>query len=179
MTRLLPERIETLRLVLRPPVPQDAEAIFAAYCQDPEVCRYMVWVPHASVAVTRRFIGTCIEAWENTSAYPYMLVRRGTARVMGMLDARVAEHRVNIGYVLAREHWGYGYMPEAIRVLDEFALATPDIYRVEATCDVENQASARALDKSGYTREGRLARYTVHPNLSPEPRDCWMYAKSR
>lgn len=179
MAPLLPECIETSRLILRPPVPQDADTIFAAYCQDPEVCRYMVWVPHTSVETTRRFIGGCIEGWENDSVRAYVLTRKDDTQVLGMLESRPIEHRMNIGYVLARKHWGQGYMPEAIRALAEIAVSHPALFRIEATCDVENDASARALEKSGFTREGRLARYTVHPNLSPEPRDCWMYAKSR
>lgn len=179
MTHLLPKHIKTARLILRPPVRQDADSIFAAYCQDPEVCRYMVWTPHASIEVTRQFIDWCIGAWEGHSVFPYMLVRQSDAHVLGMLDARSTEHGLNIGYVLAREHWGHGYMPEAIQALTEAALSRPGLFRIEATCDLENHPSARVLEKSGFVREGRLARYTVHPNLSPEPRDCWLYAKSR
>lgn len=179
MTRLLPEHIETPRLTLRPPVPQDADTIFAAYCQDEAVCRYMVWLPHTSVETTRQFIAWCIAAWEGDAIFPYMLVRKDDARVLGMLDARSTAHGLNVGYVLAREHWGHGYMPEAVRALADIALSQPALFRIEATCDVENRPSARVLEKSGFVREGRLARHTVHPNLSPEPRDCWIYARSR
>lgn len=108
-----------------------------------------------------------------------MLVRKSDAQVLGMLDARATDHGLNIGYVLAREHWGQGHVPEAVRGLAEIALSRPTVFRIEATCDVENHPSARVLEKSGFVREGRLARYTVHPNLSPEPRDCWMYARLR
>ena len=69
-------------------------------------------------------------------------------------------------------------MPEAIRSLTAVALSGP-FFRIEATCDFENRASARALEKSGFTKEGRLARYMVHPNLSPEPRGCLLYATHR
>ena len=70
-------------------------------------------------------------------------------------------------------------MPEAISALANAALESPRIYRVQATCDTENIPSQRALEKSSFIREGRLARYTVHPNLSPEPRACFIYAKFR
>jgi lincosamide nucleotidyltransferase A/C/D/E len=46
-------------------------------------------------------------------------------------------------------------------------------------CDVDNAAPARALGKSGLVREGRLRRYTVHPNVSDEPRDVYLYARTR
>ena len=101
MNRPLPEHIDTARLHLRPPMLQDADAIFAAYCQDPEVCRYMMWTPHASVDDTRQFIDWCIGAWAGDAIFPYMLVRRDGAQVIGMLDARLHAQRLNIGYVLA------------------------------------------------------------------------------
>ena len=179
MTDLLPERIETDRLLLRRPQRPDADAIFGAYCQDPEVCRYMVWTPHARLADTQQFVEGCIKAWTGGDVWPYMLVRRTDDLVMGMIEARCAGHRLNIGYVLAKAHWGRGYGPEAVRAVTELALAQPGLFRVEATCDVDNLASARVLEKCGFAREGRLARYTVHPNLSPDPRDGWLYAKTR
>ena len=138
----------------------------------------MVWVPHETVEVTRQFISSCIAAAENGTAVPYILTSKGTGQVIGMIEARPSECRVNIGYVLARASWGQGLMPEAIRALSDVALSGP-FFRVEATCDAENSASARALEKSGFSWEGRLARYMVHPNLSAEPRDSWLYATHR
>ena len=58
-------------------------------------------------------------------------------------------------------------------------LGHPTIYRMAATCDVENKASARALEKSGFSREGLLRRYIIHPNISPEPRDSLLYALTK
>ena len=53
------------------------------------------------------------------------------------------------------------------------------IFRAEATCDVENGASACVMEKTGMTREGVLRRYTLHPNLSDEPRDSFLCARVR
>ena len=83
---------------------------------------------------------------------------------------------VEVGYVLARPYWGKGYMTEVLCAIIEWALAQPDIFRVQAVCDVENIASARVMEKAGMTREGTLRRYVSHPNLSNEPRDAYIYA---
>jgi len=179
MAITFPDCIETERLRFRQPVPQDAEAIFGAYAQDPEVCRFMVWVPHKSVESTTQFIVSCIRSWQTSTAFAYILTSKADGEVLGMLEVRPTQHRANIGYVLARAHWGRGLMPEAIRAVAALALSALGFFRMEATCDIENIASARALEKSGFVKEGRLARYTVHPNISPEPRDCWMYASFR
>jgi [ribosomal protein S5]-alanine N-acetyltransferase len=51
------------------------------------------------------------------------------------------------------------------------------VYRVWATCHVDNTASGRVLVNAGMTLKGRLARYAVLPNVGPEPQDCLMFAK--
>lgn len=174
-----PRAIETARLKLRAPDLSDAEAMFASYTQDPKVARYMVWQPHASLEATRDFVRSCAAAWQAGSALPYILTSKAGGELIGMLEARPLGHVVNIGYVLARSHWGQGLMVEALQAFTAIALDLPGIFRVEATCDVDNRPSARALEKSGFVREGRLARHTVHPNLSAEPRDCFIYAACR
>lgn len=179
MNRLLPESIDTSRLRLRSPVVTDAEVIFSAYAQDLQVCRFMVWTPHSSAAVTRDFIVSCIDAWRSRVRLPYVITEGDSDTAIGMLEARILGTALDIGYVLARSHWGRGYMPEAIQSLTDAALLKPTIFRVQATCDVENIPSQRALEKSGFKREGRLDRHTVHPNISSEPRACFMYAKCR
>ena len=179
MPRVLPDQINTKRLRLRQPDLADAHSIFQAYAQDYEVCHFMIWTPHASEAATSEFIESCIEAWETESRLPYVIAERGSNVAIGLIEARMLGTAVDIGYVLAKPHWGEGLMSEAISALADTALESPAIYRVQATCDTENIPSQRALDKSGFSREGQLERYTVHPNISPEPRACFMYAKFR
>ncbi|MEH6459006.1 GNAT family N-acetyltransferase [Chitinimonas sp. JJ19] len=86
---------------------------------------------------------------------------------------------MDLGYVLGRAHWRQGYMSEAISAFAQEALALPPIFRLQATCDMDNLASARTLEKSGFRREGLLASRTVHPNISAEPRACFTYARCR
>jgi RimJ/RimL family protein N-acetyltransferase len=176
---MLPHRFETDRLVARLPITADAEMLFEAYTSKPEVSRYMLWLPHQTVATTEAFIAECIAAAERGARLPYVLAERGQAGVVGMLEARPLAHKLDIGYVLAPEYWGRGFMPEAIHHLADLALGQPEFFRVQAFCDVENRPSQRALEKAGFMREGRHDRFVVHPNVSPEPRACYMYAKCR
>ena len=177
--RTFPDLIETPRLALRAPELSDAEEMFASYTQDAEVARYMVWQPHDSLVATRDFVASCVAQFNAGSALPYILTLKATGQLIGMLEARPRDHVVNVGYVLARNQWGQGLMVEAIQAFKDLALRLPGVFRVEATCDVDNRPSARALEKSGFLLEGRLARYTVHPNISAEPRECFMYAACR
>jgi extradiol dioxygenase family protein/RimJ/RimL family protein N-acetyltransferase len=178
MACFLPEQIATRRLRLRQPALEDSRVIFQTYAQDDAVCRFMVWKPHASEAITRQFIGSCVTAWQ-AGRRPYVITARDSNVAIGMLEARLLGMAVDIGYVLARSHWGNGLMPEAITALSVAALESPAIYRAQAICDTENIASQRALEKSGFRREGRLERYAFFPNLSSEPRACFMYARCK
>lgn len=180
MPILLPERLETRRLTLREPREADASLIFAGYTQDHEVARYMVWRPHQALQETEQFIAYCMESWRSGRTRAYVITHLDDEHVpIGMLEARIASHTVDIGYVLQRAYWGAAYMSEAMIALSDAALAHPDCFRVQATCDTENKASARVLEKSGFIREGCLERHMVLPNLAPEPRASLMYARCR
>ena len=114
MPRLLPEQISTTRLRLRQPELADSHSIFQAYAQDTEVCRFMIWKPHASEAITREFMESCHKAWEAGDRLPYVITESTSNDAIGMIEARMLGTAVDIGYVLARRHWGKGFMPEAI-----------------------------------------------------------------
>lgn len=96
-----------------------------------------------------------------------------------MLRVNIDRFRVELGYVLARLFWRKGLMTEAVRGVIDWAFAQPQIYHVAAVCDVENVASARVMEKAGMKREGVLKRYTLHPNVSDEPRDCHSYSVTK
>jgi ribosomal-protein-alanine N-acetyltransferase len=174
-----PERFERERLILRKPRMDDAPIIFEAYAQDPEVARYLVWRPHQQVEETQKFISYCLKSWQEESSFAYAITLKGSDVPIGMIEAHVhPQHfKVTLGYGLSRLHWGKGYMTEAVCVLVEWALSEPAIYRVEAFCDADNIGSARVMEKAGMEREGLLRRYVLHPNISDEPRDVYLYAR--
>lgn len=174
-----PEILETERLILRKPREMDAQGIFDTYGQDRQVTRYMTWRPNTNATQTAQFVRESIAGWKEEKRYPWVIVLKEKDELIGMIELRPAGFKAEIGYVMARAHWGHGIMTEAARSIVRWALAQPEIYRVWAVCDVENIASARVLEKVGMMREGILRRYLIHPNLSDEPRDCYCYAVVR
>ncbi|MGE0798783.1 MAG: GNAT family N-acetyltransferase [Lautropia sp.] len=138
MERPIPTRFETARLRLREPVPADAEALFARYTQDPAISRFLVWQPHRTIDDTRAFIESSRAAWRAGNRMPFVVAERGDDSAIGMVEARFLGTTVDVGYVLARSHWGRGLIPEAIDALATACLASPSIFRVHAACDVEN-----------------------------------------
>jgi RimJ/RimL family protein N-acetyltransferase len=62
--------------------------------------------------------------------------------------------RAELGYALAREHWGQGLMSEALTALLEYAFSALDLHRIEADVDPRNEPSVRILERLGFQREG-------------------------
>lgn len=172
-----PATFTTARLLLRAPLVTDADAIFQGYAQDPEVTRFLIWKPHRNLSETRAFIERCLAGWEQQTEFTYTITDAQTTQLLGMLSLRIRSFAASLGYVIRRSAWGQGIMPEAAGCLAEWALAQEGIYRVWATCDYDNRASARVLEKIGMQREGLMRRAIIHPNISDEPRDCWLYAR--
>jgi RimJ/RimL family protein N-acetyltransferase len=171
-----PKTLKTDRLRLRKTTLADAEAIFREYAQDPEVTKYVSWRAHVDIEETREYVRMCLLAWDVGKAFHWVIECSEEKRVIGMMIARVAGEKWELGYVLARAYWGRGYMTEALKGLISWALKQKDIYRIWAVCDVDNVASARCMEKAGMKLEGILRRWSVHPNISPEPRDSRCYA---
>lgn len=176
----VPENIATNRLVLRKPRLDDTARLHRSYMQDEEVVRYLTWRTHDSEAQTSDFLRRCLKDWASRENYPFVIALTSEALgPIGMIDLRPRPEGAQFAYVLARAHWGKGYMSEALTSLVEWSLGQPGIFRASAFCDAENLASARVMEKAGMDFEGVLRRYFVHPNMSPEPRDCRIYAKVR
>lgn len=174
-----PHDIATARLRLRRPVPADADAMFERWAQDPDVTRYLVWRPHPDRSESVAHIERCATAWSTGESYVWFIEEKAGSRLVGSLAARDGAHGVNLGYLLARDAWGRGYMAEAVEPVVAWFLAQPHVFRVWATCDVENTASARVLEKAGFTFEGILRRWDHHPNIAAEPRDARCYSRVR
>lgn len=173
------ELMENDQFILRKPQLADASDIIKNYAQDDEVLRYLVWKKHHNLAASEEFLQYCMNEWQTGHSTPYVIVSKKNMQVIGMIDLRKNRHCVTLGYVLARTYWNQGCMTAACRLLLTLLWQRPDIFRIEAVCDVENAASARVLEKAGMAREGVLRSYILHPNRSPLPRDVYCYAAVR
>ena len=150
--------LETERLILRKMTLNDVEAVFA-YASDPEVSRYTLWETHRSVEDSRAFLKLTTQKYENGGEPDWGIVYKGNGCLVGVcgLVNWEAEHaRAEIGFVLSREYWGHGFMPEAVRAMFRFGFERMNLNRIEARCIAENAASARVMQKAGMAYEGTL-----------------------
>ena len=79
------------------------------------------------------------------------------------------------GYWLGRAFWDRGVTSEAARMVSDYALTRGGLRRLEATVFVENVASVRVLEKSGFVLEGTLRAYYLDRNY--KVCDALLYAR--
>ncbi len=168
--------LRTDRLVLRPPHRDDAAAIYDGYATDPEVARWVIWTLHASIHDTHEFLRVFIDSGREEHSYPWVITLGADDTLVGAMHLRLNAPRAELGFNIARRHWNRGYATEAVCAVVAFAFTLPGMERVQAVCHVDNQASARVLEKAGMRCEGILRRHMIFPNLGPRAQDVRMYA---
>jgi RimJ/RimL family protein N-acetyltransferase len=174
----MPETVLTERLRLRRPRAQDAAVVFE-HVNDPDVARYADYPRAESVADIEDRIVAHAPAWDSAEEFFWLATLSGGDDPIGAASLRDKGHTADFGYWLARAHWRKGFGTEIARAIVALAFALPDVRRVCATCDAENIASARVLEKCGLVRTALLRSATVRPNISPEPRDTLRYELTR
>ncbi len=73
-----------------------------------------------------------------------------------VLRSDVERVDAEVGYWLGEACWGRGLMTEVVRTFAPWALQRFNLARLHAHVFASNHASARVLEKSGFTLEGRL-----------------------
>ncbi len=147
--------LATDRLLLRDFTAGDVEAVHA-YAADPQVCRYMEWGPN-TLEQTHEFVDQMVAAASQPerAAINWAVTVGGALVGTCMVSVTSVQHRRGeVGYVVAREHWGRGYATEAASAVLAFAWRELGLHRVEATCRPGNLGSQRVLRKLGMQQEG-------------------------
>lgn len=131
----------------------DVDAVHA-FAADPVVCRYTGWGPN-SLDDTRAFVADAVSADDER----YVLAVLRGDQLMGSASVWTTStvHRVGeLGYTIRRDCWGQGYATEVARLLVDLGFNCLRLERLAATCDPENTASVRVLEKAGLRHEGLL-----------------------
>jgi len=81
-----------------------------------------------------------------------------------------------VGYWLAEPFWGRGITTAAVKALSTYAFTSFDLHRLQADVFDWNRASARVLEKAGYTLEARLRRNIIKDGRIA---DTLLYARLR
>lgn len=148
-------QLETDRLILRPWRKDDLNDFFA-YASVPGVGEMAGWPHHQSIETTKSVLSMFME---EKNVWALQLKENG--RVIGSLgfhgswansDERYKNLRIcEIGYVLSKDYWGRGLMPEAVRAAIRFAFDTLHLDALAVCHFTDNPQSRRVIEKCGFT----------------------------
>jgi RimJ/RimL family protein N-acetyltransferase len=152
--------LRTKRLLLRPFTLADVDDVLR-YASDKEWRRYLLAAPDVYTREdAERFVSQAVQtSWETR---PVFAIEHGGS-VIGGINLRIkGDHkRAELGYSIAREHWGQGMTVEAARAVVDWAFGAYGLLKVFAKADSRNVQSIRVMEKLGMTREGQLREHRL------------------
>jgi len=175
---VLPERVTSHPVLLRLFAPADAGGVQAlasdAEVAEPTASMPLPYPPGAATA----WIATHDADRQRGALYTYAIVSADGATLIGAIALRpVADLHDNIGYWIGRPYWGRGYATAATLAITALAFGYLDCETLTVSHLERNPASARVLEKCGFTllrtvmreHRGRVEAFCVR-GLS---RDVW------
>ena len=146
-------RIETERLILRPWKETDVQD-FNEYASVDGVGQRCGWLPHKSLEESRMILNLFIREKKT-----FALELKDSGKVIGSIgleerdeNIELTEHLMGreIGYVLSKDYWGRGLMPEAVKAVTDYCFWELDFDWLTCGHFVWNDQSRRVVEKCGF-----------------------------
>ena len=162
----MPLRIETQRLIIRPPMPGDGVEMNSAIRETYDGLKlWMPWADHIpevdETEINRvRAYANYLEGNDfNVQSY---LKETGEFAVGSGLhrgDRKVPSHE--IGYWCRQRFQGQGYVAETVRALTKVGFEHMKANRIEIRCDSRNDASRKTAERCGFIKEAEMRNDTL------------------
>ena len=150
-----------VRVMLRPHVPQDAPAFFAAVRESHD--RLLQWDSwpqrYRTLPDTQKLIVYYQADFILRQQMEVGIWERDTGAFLGSIMLRPKDWAIpffEIGYWLRTTAEGHGYMSEAVQLLIDFAFTHLQAQRVMLRIDARNRRSLALAHRLGFVREGCL-----------------------
>ena len=167
------------RLTLRPLIEEDAAIYLELELRNRELfAKHSVSRTPEFYTLERQIasIKRAKQGWEEDTKYNFGIFLNETGELIGSIALneviRGGLQSCYLGYSMAQEHNGKGYMSEAVALLLKYAFEVLKLHRIEAGVMPVNIGSQRVLEKCGFVREG-LARKNV--NIQGKWEDHYSY----
>jgi ribosomal-protein-alanine N-acetyltransferase len=164
--------LETKRLILRPLVMSDAEAILH-YSQKPVFYQAMGRKTCSSIDDVLKFITGILK--KDPPLYWVVILKEKEHLIgdCGFCQFHKVARRAEVSYAIDPTYWDRGYATEAVGRMIQFGFEDAGLGRIQAICSEENVVSQRVIQKSGMQFEGLLRHYIRHED---EPLNMRMYS---
>ena len=148
----------TPRLRLRKLNMRDAQDIYR-YSRDPEVARHVLWEAHRSIGDSRAYLRYMLRRYRSHEPASWGIELIETGRIIGTIGFMWVQEdnaAAEVGYSLARDCWGRGFMTEALRAVIQYGFDHMSLNRIEAQHETTNPASGAVMRKCHMQHEGTL-----------------------
>jgi len=161
--------IETPRLILRPPRMEDFEE-WARFLDD-EIAARFIGGRQVRATAWRTFMGMC-GCWHMTGIAMFSVLEKSSGKWVGRLGPWYPEGwpAPEVGWGIAREHWGKGYASEGAAAAMDYAFDVLGWEQVIHCIDENNSASQGVAKKLGSRHLRRVTMPFPFENL---PVDAW------
>lgn len=160
MTAVTVPELTTERLLLRAPELSDAPEVLV-FRGDPAVQRFND-EPLQTVAEAATFIEFLRDEIAADQRRHWAIVFEDTVVGLIGLHAWQQHHRrAELGYDMARTHWGRGIAFESARAVIEYGFGAMALHRIQAHTIADNHRSVRLLERLGFQREGTLREFSL------------------
>lgn len=156
---LIPERfiLKSKRLQLRRFRESDLENVFQGLSH-PEVIQYY-GIQFSSIEDTQAQMRFFEELEQNDTGQWWAICSADGKEFYGAAGLNDLIHlhkKAEIGFWLLRQHWGNGYISEALPLVCAYGFEQLGLHRIEAIVETENQLSRKLLMKMNFRHEGTL-----------------------
>jgi len=148
--------LSTARLTLRAPVSEDGSA-YHAILSSPAVTRYSNLPDRPSKTQCDRILRWMTKLHPSGKGCAWIIERGDSKSVVGAIRFNSFDKKWRggeVGYESHPDHWGAGFMTEALGAVVAWGHQVRRLNRVEAWTLPDNPASDRVLLKSGFRLEG-------------------------
>lgn len=161
--------LTTGRLILKAMEPSDIDAV-TEICQDPEIQKWTTVPSPYTRADAESFINEFGPAGRAAGTdVVFGLYHSTTGKLLGAVglhdiapaDANLSA-QAEIGYWLAADERGNGYIVEAVQAVCRWAFAELELDRIEWTAFLPNETSREVAKRIGFTMEGTVRSKHVH-----------------
>ncbi len=173
-----PTKLISKRLNLRRAHNGDADHLFR-YTSDLECSKFLTRAPHVCIDQTKKFLDKwCDLPWdEESNNFSWVVSLASNDEAIGIFLSKIEDHQAEVHFGIRREYWHQGYATEVLKIGTDWLLSNESIQRIWTVCDLENTGSFKALEKSGFMREGVLKNRLVIPAFGAQARDCYLYTR--
>lgn len=163
--------IETERLLLRMPTPEDAPALFRIL-GDAEFRTYLPMQQPPTLEKVEAAVARMLNHWAERGYGQWILSPKNSPEVLGYCGLRLLAEteEVEILYGIDKPHWGRGLVTEAAKATLRFGFQEAKLERIIALAHPANAATQRVMVKAGLRYERRGTYFDM---------ECAVYALGR